>query len=637
MKVHRRRLVDYLRVRGLSLCLTVLWVGAAQAGSDGDRPDTHILQPVAVQAYGDRNIVVLNATGRSLAVFRMDPFVHVRTVPLPAEGMDLTLHGHMAYVTTGEPAGRVLVYDLRDGVQSREIAVGHTPMSPVVTGDGKRLCVACRFENAVAVVDLDRGTVRKVDVIREPIALAVDSAGRRLYVANHLPEVRPFDDEDFPFIAAEVSVIDLVGLSVQTHIALPNGSHSLRDAVLSPDGRFLVVSHIQSNFAVPPLEIKRGAMNMNVLSLVDTATHQRLATVSLDDPHRGAANPWALAFADRGERLLVTHAGTHELSVIDFKPLMARMQAPDVFRNPRQALYRNRLQGIRRRIPLGIHGPRSLCVTGDTAVVAGAFSDTVSVVTWDGHGRAPVTRDLPGGGRQTQARRGEHLFNDARLCFEGWQSCASCHPDGRRDAMYWDLSNDGLGTFKDTKSLLMATRTPPVMWRGVRADAMTAIRAGIHHIQFALVQPGQAEAIHAYLDAMPLTASPHLDPRFCEEPKTEDVSCTKCHAPGIKRGTLTAAAQRGKLIFAGKAGCVECHPHPLFTNLERRDPGLGSGVLYDVPSLVEVWRTAPYLHNGDALTIREAITDYNWMQKRGRTRDLDEQELADLIAYVKSL
>jgi cytochrome c peroxidase len=67
------------------------------------------------------------------------------------------------------------------------------------------------------------------------------------------------------------------------------------------------------------------------------------------------------------------------------------------------------------------------------------------------------------------------------------------------------------------------------------------------------------------------------------------------------------------------------------------DPGLGSGVLYDVPSLVEVWRTDPYLHSGEALTLRETITDFNFMERRGLTKDLSEQELDDLLEYLQSL
>ena len=71
--------------------------------------------------------------------------------------------------------------------------------------------------------------------------------------------------------------------------------------------------------------------------------------------------------------------------------------------------------------------------------------------------------------------------------------------------------------------------------------------------------------------------------------------------------------------------------------MKKVDPGLGSGVLYDVPSLIEAWRNAPYLHSGDALTIHETITDFNFMQKRGKTKDLTEKELNDLIEYVNSL
>ena len=87
----------------------------------------------------------------------------------------------------------------------------------------------------------------------------------------------------------------------------------------------------------------------------------------------------------------------------------------------------------------------------------------------------------------------------------------------------------------------------------------------------------------------------------------------------------------------GRAGCVGCHPPPLYTNLNTVDPGLGAGVAYDVPSLIEAWRTAPYLHSGDALTLREIITDFNPLQKRGRTKDLAPSELDDLLEFLRSL
>jgi cytochrome c5 len=205
--------------------------------------------------------------------------------------------------------------------------------------------------------------------------------------------------------------------------------------------------------------------------------------------------------------------------------------------------------------------------------------------------------------------------------------------------MYWDLLNDGVGNTKNTKSLLMSALTPPVMWRGVRADARTAIKAGIHHIQFGAAKPDpkHAEAIEAYLRHMPVEPSPHLNAEQLETPKNQDASCAKCHLPGVPRGTLTAAAQRGKLIFEGKGGCETCHPHPLFTIRKSVDAGLGTGVQYDVPSLVELWRTAPYLHSGDALDLHETITDFNFLNRRGNTQSLTADEIDDLVEYLRSL
>jgi cytochrome c peroxidase len=164
-----------------------------------------------------------------------------------------------------------------------------------------------------------------------------------------------------------------------------------------------------------------------------------------------------------------------------------------------------------------------------------------------------------------------------------------------------------------------------------------AVRTGIHHIQFAAPAAGQAEAIEAYLHSLRPVPSPALDASQAKPLVTNDASCAQCHVPGEPVGALTASARRGQALFRGKAGCAECHPAPLYTNLKTVDPGLGSGVAYDVPSLIEVWRTAPYLHSGDALTLRETITDFNRLQKRGRTAELTPAELDELLEFLRSL
>lgn len=58
---------------------------------------------------------------------------------------------------------------------------------------------------------------------------------------------------------------------------------------------------------------------------------------------------------------------------------------------------------------------------------------------------------------------------------------------------------------------------------------------------------------------------------------------------------------------------------------------------YDVPTLVELWRTPPYLHNGRAATLREVLVDHNAADKHGDVSSLQPTEIDDLVAYLLSL
>ena len=102
---------------------------------------------------------------------------------------------------------------------------------------------------------------------------------------------------------------------------------------------------------------------------------------------------------------------------------------------------------------------------------------------------------------------------------------------------------------------------------------------------------------------------------------------------------LPAPARRGKVVYA-KAGCARCHAGPLHTNLEKYDVGTGRGreadLEFDTPALVEAWRTAPYLYDGRATTIKEVLVKFNPGDAHGKTSDLTEQEIDDLAEFVLS-
>ena len=84
-----------------------------------------------------------------------------------------------------------------------------------------------------------------------------------------------------------------------------------------------------------------------------------------------------------------------------------------------------------------------------------------------------------------------------------------------------------------------------------------------------------------------------------------------------------------------------CHSGPLHTNLGSFNVGTGTGrekdKAFDTPTLVEIWRTAPYLHNGSAATLKDVLTTFNPADTHGKTSGLTPRELADLEAYVLSL
>jgi cytochrome c peroxidase len=188
------------------------------------------------------------------------------------------------------------------------------------------------------------------------------------------------------------------------------------------------------------------------------------------------------------------------------------------------------------------------------------------------------------------------------------------------DGLRWDLLNDGMGNPKRTRSLVNSYRIHPVMSMGVRESFDVAVLAGIKFILFAVFPDEDVEALKAYLRSVRTEPSPYL---------TAD-------------GQLSPAAQRGKKLFAGPARCAECHNGPLYTDLEAYDVGtLGEldqeGNVFYTTRLTEVYRTAPYLHDGRAVTMKEVLTTYNPQDKHGVTSNLTEQEIADLAEYVLSL
>jgi hypothetical protein len=99
-----------------------------------------------------------------------------------------------------------------------------------------------------------------------------------------------------------------------------------------------------------------------------------------------------------------------------------------------------------------------------------------------------------------------------------------------------------------------------------------------------------------------------------------------------------AAADRGKVLFESETvGCASCHAGSLLTNNLSVD--VGTGVTVQVPSLHDVALRTPLMHNGCALTLQErfSLPKCGGGDKHGRTSQLTQGELTDLVSYVSTL
>ena len=587
------------------------------------------LSPEFLAPAPDGGAYVTEATAARVAEVSRDGRV-VRQWPVAANPTGIAAGGGFVYVTCGEANGELRKY-APDGACVKSAAVGHCPCGPILSRDGRTVYVLNRFLAQVSVLDAEKMTVVKtVQALREPFAATLGAEGRLLFVANMLPYCASTND----VVAAAVSVVDTRTFAVR-HVMLPNGSTGVRGIASSPDGKSVYVTHTMGRYQLPTTQLERGWMNTAALSVFDGATGAYVNTVLLDDVDRGGANPWGVAVTADGRTLVVAHAGTCELSLIDRAALHDRLakaakgesasgivkSAEDV---PNDLAF---LVSIRRRVLAGGNGPRGVLLSGRTAVTALYFEDAVSLFNLDDP--AARAKVIPLGPKpdlsRDRARRGEMLYNDGSMCFQQWQSCASCHPDGRVDGLNWDLLNDGMGNPKQTRSELYNHVTPPTMITGIRKDMHACNAAGLIHIQFVTRPEEDVYCFDAYVEKMKPVPSPYL-----------------------VNGKLSARAQRGEKLFR-QAKCAECHTpekkapggEPLWTDLKLYDVGVGAatetGRKFDTPTLAECWRTAPYLYDGRALTMEEVLTICNPNDKHGETSKLTPGQIKDLAEYVLSL
>lgn len=241
---------------------------------------------------------------------------------------------------------------------------------------------------------------------------------------------------------------------------------------------------------------------------------------------------------------------------------------------------------------------------------------------------------------------GKQLFYDTRdnrVAFQQYVSCAGCHNDGGQDGRVWDFTQFGEG-LRNTITLRGhgGVAQGPLHWTG-NFDEVQDFEGQIRN--FAL-----GTGLMSDTDFHAGTRSQSLG-----DPKAglnADLDALAAYVSSLTKqgdspdrnadGSLTSAALAGKAVFQ-QQNCAQCHSGSQFT-----DSALGVfhdiGTLksssgqrlaatlagLDTPTLLGLWSTAPYLHDGSAATIEDAVAAHNGVA-------LNATDMGNLVAFLRQL
>jgi YVTN family beta-propeller protein len=547
-----------------------------------------------------------------------------------------------------------------------EIKVGQKPEGVTWIGGGPLAAAACYHASEVVFFNTESGVVlKKLKVAAEPYGIVADKAGRRLWVSHEYPGTVSEIDALKQIVTRELQAGSRVrGIALNKDetriyvsefnsgrlVAVDLGSGTVADSwmghttdnlsrhvLLHPTRPKAYLAHIRSIVNV----IDGGGSIFPHLSICDLrpagteGESQRRTSISMDT-FNGVyvvTNSWETALSPDAKRIYIVYAGTDDVNVCsvvddDYREIKRISLPTTIGKNPRAV---------------------RVSPDGETVYIYNTLDFTVGVYDTNLKKLAAiVVCESP---KTPEWLRGKILFNTARppMSARRWVACSSCHPDGHNDARVWH-NPEGL---RKTTALFGLAHTHPIHWSADRdevqdfeytirsplmrgkglAPGLLKPKAGFEKIELEEKTSGRSsdlDALAIYSNSFEFTVlSPHI----------------------LGPGKLAPGAERGKaLFFSAEVGCSKCHSGPYYTDSSLKRPfnlhdvgtGLGDktekmGSSYDTPTLLGIYRTAPYLHHGKASTLLEVLTVCNPDDKHGKTSQLRANELSDLVAFLRSL
>lgn len=611
--------------------------------------------------YGDRRLAAVNRDADSLTI-----------VEVGDRSVDLVVRKRICdRPRTVSPTARGLVVSCQDedaiafadadGRGIRKVSTGRGTRPYGVVALGERVFATLRGTGEIVELGFDADgqpqIVARRHVIDDARGLTALPDGRLAVTRWRSPEagaqvavVDPAESLPGAVVEATWTLARMptadVGQGVDGFGGVPS---YLSELVVAPDGRTAALPGLQANTG-------RGVWRDGRPLEPDSTVRAQVSFVDLaggrerpDDRHifsgRGLAT--SAAFSPSGRYLYLSMRGSRAIERLDLRTGEPAGTIAEVGYAP---------EGV------------ALSADGDLLFVDAYLSrelvvyDVSQMPDAPGPWQAPVvarfaTADQPA--LDPELLEGKQLFNDSadpRLS-AGAIACAHCHLEGEADGRTWDLTDRGEGV-RNTPTLRgrAGARHGPLNW--------SASFDEVHDYENAIRQHfgGQGLLSDAQWEEG-TRRKPLGDPKAN---LSDDLDALSAYVSILRRAplspyraedaSLSEPARRGQAIFeSARTGCTDCHGgarmtdsqwladnQPLLHDVGTLRPHSGARrgeplVGLDTPTLHGVFNSAPYLHDGSAATLYDVLVTHNPDDRHGRTSGLSQAELADLIAYLRSL
>jgi DNA-binding beta-propeller fold protein YncE len=564
----------------------------------GDDPKSLALAP-------DNTLWIANKKSDSLSVLNRATGLIVATYPLPSgsapHGVVVHPSQPHAYVSL-EGLGEVVEIDTASGIILRRRAVGPWPRA--------------------LALDPIEGTLWISHFISPEDSGKVSAVGLDTFTVTSVVDLSPVRDPD----------------TASGGMGLPNYLGSL---AISPDYSHIYVPAKKDN-------IFRGARRNGADLTFEHAVRSMASSISLPDRIETASRRLdfdnsdfvtSLVFSPKGNQVFFVSSGSSFIWVIDAYN----------GRNPFS-------------IGTGGLAPDGLAISPDgTRLYAHNFmSRSVTVLSTSTVcngvcGTSPLMAMVPTVTTEALAPDvllGKQIFynsEDPRLSSDSYMSCASCHLDGGHDGRVWDFSGMGEG-FRNTIDLNgHGVGHGPLHW--------TANFDEIHDFEGQIRSLGGGSGLMSDAKFNKGTVSDPLGQSKAGFSKDLDALAayvTSLSTAGRSpfrqaNGGFTPDAVLGREIFR-QENCASCHSGTAFTDsvsLVRHDVGTltaNSGERMggeldglDTPGLRGLWKTAPYLHDGSAPTLRAVLVGRDISGRHGNLFHRTAAEIDQLVAYLAQI